>query len=194
MLNIIEKEDALSVLSEKLMTLDGWNRVQYLSSPLLTPIQILPEKYEGQTYSFACNLADWVDANNCAYIFISDSTQPIREEGFVFFKTIGRMSKVPNLAVKNIFYVSASDFDSKSEYFSTLSLLIYFCILFEWHVNFVGDGTKKLSINDGVIYLYSNSMSDDSISVIDAIQQGKFGLSKWQTDQELWEVALALNK
>lgn len=151
--------DVKKVLGGRLLKADGWGglipadpavwRSAAASSPDLNALEI---------YSLAHRLAMHLGGEERVSILIGNSTFPTEDEQEIF-QSVAALSWAEILDPRSLYWSRSRD------RLADLVLLIYFAVVFEWHLFLVGssDDGCFVAIQDGTVYGYCHESSSCSI-------------------------------
>ncbi|WP_409525035.1 hypothetical protein [Nitrincola sp. MINF-07-Sa-05] len=106
-----------------------------------------------ELYVAAHRLAQWVISGNWTLLQVDNSTSPTEDEIAVFEKLIFNGEQSWDVAEQRTFLLEGA------ERLSTLVLLIYFALLFTWHIHLASEASlegRRLALQDGGAYFYGN--------------------------------------
>lgn len=148
----ISTEKAREILSPLGLGIGAWNEVidlQVLSENFMYQ----PPRLANELYVFCRILVQWISFQDWILIQIDNSTSPLEDEVDIM-ENIFAMSVSDKADANTSFVMDGSDSHSK------LAMLMFFAIIFEWHVHIVSASSKdgkRLGLQDGVVYFFGSS-------------------------------------
>lgn len=132
----------------------GWNELRDLPPSETTHRAYSPPSDALGLYVAAHRLANWINLGSWTLLQIDNSTSPTGDEVAIFEKLILNEQQPWNIAAQHTFLL---DGDARK---STLVLLIYFALLFAWHIHLASETSlrgQRLALQDGVAYFFGNA-------------------------------------
>ena len=159
----IDRVRAEQLLQTLGLKIGDWNELSDLS-PSKTPHRAFAAPTNAlELYVAAHRLASWIGSGSWTLLQIDNSTSPMDDEVAVFENLVLKGRHSWDVAAQHTFLLGGSSRQS------TLVLLIYFALLFTWHVHLVSEASssgQRLALQDGVTYLFGDA---STIATADAL-------------------------
>lgn len=187
-MRFLSQKEAENFLRPIRLEIDCWNRLKYSSdSGAFTRQQWLPDGNQNQ-YVVSAHLAQWLSIKDWFFVQIDNSTSPIREEKYVFQKVIGGRYGHLDINSDRSILIKFEDNEPLDYRMASLMLVIYFALIYCWHVDIVSDAAQigqRLRISDGVVYFYGAEQqirfAQELITICSA---NEVPISQWQLNME----------
>ncbi|HOE41652.1 MAG TPA: hypothetical protein PLB25_08500 [Rhodoferax sp.] len=141
-----------------LLTLDlkigDWNELTVRSPSKATHRSFAAPTSALELYVAAHRLASWISSGSWTLLQIDNSTSPMDDEVAVFENLVLKGQHSWDIAAQHTFLLDGSARQS------TLVLLIYFALLFTWHIHLVSEASssgQRLALQDGVVYFFGDA-------------------------------------
>jgi hypothetical protein len=109
----------------------------------------------------------WLPLESWAIIQIDNSTTPLEDE-IELMESVFNMSVSNKAGANSSFVLDGPDLGSKA------AALIFFVLVFEWHVHVVASTSKngkRLSLQDGVVYFFGSDRElADAIKLVERLK------------------------
>lgn len=155
----ISIEEARRFASQQGFEIGQWNELKPVFGVGINSVE--PTTESQSLYSLAMRLCGWINSSDWVLIQLDNSTFPTEDETKVF-ERIALLEKEWNPAIERTFYIAATDSSDQLGKDVTLTLMIYFAIVFDWHIHIISGVTergKKLALLDGVIHFFGSKES-----------------------------------
>jgi len=153
-IQFISREKAESLLLPLGLRIGSWNQITETGDVSAQRVQFFPGRGGSELYVLAHHLSKWVARNGWVLIQFDNSTLPLDFEidtlSFIFSHYCGRWDFLRQKSI----LVNPTNVSIKYE---SVSLMIFFGLLFEWHFYLVGENSdpgRRLGIQDGVVYFF----------------------------------------
>lgn len=110
-------------------------------------------------YAVSTHLLTWIGRQGWKILQIDNSTAPTRDEINVFEKLVFSPREYWNVSEQRSFLFGDESTELLVHEQTTLVLIIYFSLAFEWHVHLVSEHSasrRRIGLQDGTIYFYGD--------------------------------------
>lgn len=169
MIEILSKSDADNFLSPLGLLVGDWGGVTVSDASLFSTVTFEPSKIALELYVTSMVLSKWLDRDGRILAQADNSTFPTADELAVFRIILGPLADGWILAENRSLLVQADAYRDASQISQVIALLIYYSILFEWHVHLVSvckEGVSRLVIEDGIVSVCGSGRLRESIDVV----------------------------
>lgn len=154
----IDTAKANELLAPLGMKVGSWNELSNLPSLKVTQRAYSPPADAMELYVAAHRLANWIGSGSWTLLQVDNSTSPSEDELAIFERLVlnGRQW---DIAEQHTFLLGAG------AQRSTLVLLVYFSLLFTWHVHLTSETSlsgQRLALQDGVAYFFGDAATIQS--------------------------------
>lgn len=164
-MKIIDKAEVNKLLHPLGLKIGEWNQIESLHVDGLHCYKYIPGKNAVNIYVLVRKLLEWINVDGWVLYQVDNSTSPLDDEISVLERIVSNGEFQWDASMHHSFLFCGTESDNDVVDFTTLVLLLYFSILFEWHIYMVSDGSatfQRLAIIDGVIYFMGRKESVES--------------------------------
>lgn len=164
-MKIIDKAEANELINPLGLKIGEWNQIESLHVDGLHCYKYIPSKNAIDIYFLVGKLLNWINVNGWILYQIDNSTFPLDDEIKVLEKIVSNGELQWDVSRHHSFLFCGAESDGDILCSTTLVFLLYFSILFEWHIYMVSEGAaifQRLAIIDGVIYFMGGKESVES--------------------------------
>jgi len=177
-MRVISKFDADHLLANNGLKIGKWNELTDTIPGSVKYIELCPSKDALELYVVAKRIRLWLPFSEWMLFQIDNSTAPEDDEVKVFELLVLQDDQQWVVSEQKSFLIE----DVKGRAISTIDLLIYFSLLFEWHVHLTTAHSKngqRLVIQDGIIYFFGDDNSiKDAEAVITVLHENPLSFSE----------------
>jgi hypothetical protein len=154
----IDRAKANELLAPLGMNVGSWNELSSLPSVPATHRAYSPPTDAMELYVAANRLANWIGSGSWTLLQVDNSTSPSDDE-LAIFERLVLNGRPWDVAEQHTFLLGAGAQQS------TLVLLVYFSLLFTWHVHLASEASlagQRLALQDGIAYFFGDSATIQS--------------------------------
>jgi hypothetical protein len=154
-MQVIDRAEADRLLMPLGIKIGNWNELCSQPSVGVANTAYSPPSDAMDLYVAAFRLAEWIASGSWTLLQVDNSTSPTDDEIAVFEKLILANQTPWKLADDHTFLLSG---EARK---STLVLLIYFALLFAWHIHLTSENSscgQRLALQDGVVYFFGDAI------------------------------------
>jgi hypothetical protein len=156
-LSRIEADHLLLALGLKI---GNWNELADDSEGVVTSKGYRPPRNALELYVVARQLLNWIAGGEWTFLQVDNSTAPANDEIRVFEKLMFHGEERWDIGAQRSFLLDdASKVGSATDQ-TSLVLLIFFSLVFEWHVYLTSKNStrgQRLALQDGVVYFFGDA-------------------------------------
>lgn len=152
----IDSQVANKLLETLGLRIGGWNELCALHPESISHKAYSPPTEAIELYVVAHRLALYVGSDTWTILQIDNSTCPSDDEVAIFEKLVFGGQQPWDIARQHTFLLESQ------ERSSTLVLLIYFALLFGWHIHLTSASSSEgqwLGLQDGAAYFFGNAIA-----------------------------------
>lgn len=140
------------LLKQKNLTIGRWNEICDVTLTASFNQIIAPPPQSRESISFAKLLLDWIAGNSNGWMLIqADNSMCLLDDDIhIFNQLVCSENPLQEINNKNRSFI----IEKADE--ALLTLIIYFALLFEWHIYLVSEHSQfgqRLGLLDGIVYL-----------------------------------------
>lgn len=132
-------------------------------------------------YAVSTHLLQWIGQQGWKILQIDNSTAPTRDEINVFEKLAFSPREHWSVSEQRSFLFGDESTDLLAQGQTTLTLIIYFSLVFEWHVHLVSERSatrRHVGIQDGTIYFYGDTKAlEEAHTLVSSLEQNPLHIS-----------------
>ena len=162
--------NVLSILNQLGVTIGKWNELTSSKNFEEFSFGYMPPRDSTLMYVASQKIAKWLDVRDFFILQIDNSTSPMDDEVNIFQTLIVPCGGGFDISEQRSYFFAKSD--KAMDVRGLLVLIVYFSILFSWHVHLISDASSngsRIAIQDGVIYFIGDG---------EAIEKSKELISK----------------
>lgn len=156
MMLVLDHQRAIELLAPLGLGIGGWNELRALRPEAAPHKSYSPPTEAIELYVVADRLAQWVASGAWTLLQVDNSTSPTEDEIAVFEKIAFNGLSSWDVGKQHSLLVEGQG------RCPTLVLLIYFALLFEWHVYLTSAASfagQRLALQDGVVYFFGDAVA-----------------------------------
>lgn len=168
-MRVLSKSEAEQLLLARNLRVGGWNEIsdvvagKVINKAWPAPREALP------LYVFSEALLNWMTLGGWTIIQFDNSTAPTDDEIRVFEQLMLFEGFRWDIAKQRTFLFDDSDGVSSDRTRTMLVLVVFFSLLFEWHIHLVSEkviNEERLSLQDGVVYFFGNTTAIEGANTL----------------------------
>lgn len=163
-MKILSKSEADQFLSAIDLRIGDWNEVMDISPGSIIRKMFRPTREALPLYVLASTLLQWIGCDGRILLQIDNSTAPADDEAGIFERLMFSAESKWDIGRQKSFL-----FDEVTSCRSSIVLIIFFSLVFEWHVYLVSDISSKgvrLALLDGFIYFFGDMKAIEDADVL----------------------------
>lgn len=145
--------NVLSILNQLGVTIGTWNELVSSKNDEEFSFGYMAPRDSTLMYVVSQKIAEWLDVQDFFILQIDNSTSPMDDEVKIFQALITPCGEEFDISERKSYFFARSD--KAMDVRGLLVLIVYFSILFSWHVYLISDTSSngsRIAIQDGVIY------------------------------------------
>lgn len=168
----------LLTLKQLGVTIGEWNELKLLNKAEEFSLEYIVPRDSLLMYVASQQLAKWLEFRDFVILQIDNSTSPMDDEMEIFQKLIMPCGGNFDISEQRSYFFAKSDklMDVKT----LVVLIIYFSILFSWHIHLISDTSSdgaRIAIQDGTAYLIgSEEVMSKSEKLIERLEKNPFSI------------------
>lgn len=161
LVRILSKPDSGALLAPFGLTIGNWNEIvgTELASGEVVSVRAPHDGLE--LFVLVGHLAHWIGCDEWAFFQVDNSTSPTNDE-IAVFQAIALRGAQWDIVNERSFVFSALQGNSQQGVRTTIGLVMYFSLLFEWHVHVTANGARsqqRLALQDGVVHFFGDTLA-----------------------------------
>ncbi len=163
----IDKAHLATLLAPRGLRIGGWNEIRPVNPADSNVISFSAPSDAGMLLEVASSIADWIGCGDWVLFQFDNSTCPLESEIGVL-EVICGLDESWDVAVHRSLLIEDIDGFSKQRLFTQVSVIINFCLVFEWHVYLTSSAAmpgQLIGLQDGVVYAYGTKQKTGSLKV-----------------------------
>jgi len=157
-MQILLKKEADQLLLSNGLMIGEWNELTDVDKGASEHTTYLPSRNASELYVVSILLAKWISDGGWSLLQFDNSTSPLDDEVDIFERLVLASGQCWNIGEQRTFVFNATD----DKNMHLLGILIFFTLLFEWHVYITSETSKyaqRLGLQDGVIHFFGDRKS-----------------------------------
>lgn len=154
-MKVLSRGEAERLLKSIALAIGKWNELCDLS-PSMSSCRCYAAPSDAESlYVLAHHLCQWIRADGWVLLQVDNSTAPTDDEVAIFEEVSFASTRRWLVGEERSFLLEDAAFGRRAK----LVLLVYFCLLFGWHIHLAAQGSvsgQRLSLQDGAIYFFGD--------------------------------------